>query len=210
MEPYYQDERTTIYCGDCRSVLPFIEAETLITDPVWPNAAVPLAGSDDPYGLFRESCELLGPSFKRIAVHLGCDSDPRFLLGVPRRFPFFRVAWLEMARPHYKGRLLYGSDIGYLFGEPPLSDVCQVVPGKICDPSSNGKQADHPCPRKIAHVKWMVRFFSDHEDTVVDPFTGSGTTARACKDLGRKFIGCEVNEAYCETAVKRLEQGVLF
>jgi len=210
MTPYYEHGGITIYHGDCREVLPGIEAETMISDPVWPNAAVPLAGSDRPYELFAECLCLLAMSFKRLAVHLGCDSDPRFLLAVPKRFKFFRTAWLEMARPHYKGRLLYTSDIAYLFGDPPGADVCQVVPGKLCDSSSKGKEADHPCPRKLSHVKWLIRFFSNKDDTIVDPFMGSGTTLRAAKDMGRKAIGIEIEERYCEIAANRLSQEVLF
>lgn len=54
MKPYYEDSRVTIYHGDCREILPKIEADTLVTDPVWPGATLPLIGSDRPEELFKE------------------------------------------------------------------------------------------------------------------------------------------------------------
>ena len=219
MRPYYEDSASgiTIYHGDCRAILPELTAwqwqdaspVVLITDPVWPNASVPLAGSDNPYGLFRDMWEaLVGRSVTRAAIQLGCDSDPRFLESVP--LVFFRVAWLELVRMGYKGRKGMTGDVGYLFGSPPKSKPGQhIIPGRCIDNSSDGKQADHPCPRKIAHVKWLVRWWSEEADTVLDPFVGSGTTLRAAKDLGRRAIGIEIEERYCEIAARRLDQGVL-
>lgn len=51
---------------------------------------------------------------------------------------------------------------------------------------------------------------TDPSDLVCDPFAGSGTTGRACKDMGRKCIQIEIEESYCEIAANRLAQAVLF
>lgn len=68
---------------------------------------------------------------------------------------------------------------------------------------------NHPCAKPISWMKWLVSLASKTDDTIIDPFMGSGTTLRAAKDLGRKSIGIEIEEKYCEIAAKRLAQGVL-
>ena len=199
-----------IYHGDCRDILPSIQANSLVVDPVWPNASPLLVGSEDPHVLFTDMWEAFSRLPARAAVHLGCASDPRFLALVPNALPFFRVAWLELVRMGYRGRLGMTGDVGYLFGVPPRSRPGQrIIPGRCTDPDSKGKQADHPSPRKLKHVKWLIRWWTEPEDTVVDPFVGSGTTLVAAKNLGRKSIGIEIEEKYCEIAAQRLSQGVL-
>jgi len=226
MTPYYSEDGITIYCGDCREILPRLTAESIITDPVWPNSVFTKTVAD-PKLLLSEA--LTVADVQRLAIHLGCDSDVRFLSIVPDRFPFLRVCWLDYARPSYKGRLLYGSDVAYIFGIPPAPREGHfLMPGKCMAQRTgfkvqheiasreNGKmftgtEADgeraHPCPRRIQHVNWLCNHFAGA--SVIDPFAGSGTTGLACKSIGIPCTLIEIEERYCEIAAKRLSQSVL-
>ncbi len=88
-------------------------------------------------------------------------------------------------------------------GDARGADYCVVSVG---DRPSN---LDHPAvyPEKVA--AWMMRTVTAEGDTVCDPFAGSGSTLVAAKYSGRKAVGIELSEAYCEIAAKRLAQGVL-
>lgn len=70
-------------------------------------------------------------------------------------------------------------------------------------------KSSHPAPFPEALARDHILSWSNEGDTVLDPFSGSGTTAKMARLMGRKAIGIEINEAYCEIAVKRLSQGVL-
>jgi hypothetical protein len=63
---------------------------------------------------------------------------------------------------------------------------------------------DHPCPKPEALMLHLVRDFTDEGESILDPFAGSGTTLVAAKRLGRRAIGIEMNEQFCEVAAKRL------
>lgn len=206
--PYYRDSLTEIYLGDAREILPRLTApNVIITDPVWPNCVVPLYGQDDPHAMLAEMFHALPKMPKRAAIQLGCDSDPRFLTAVPESLRFFRVAWFKLARVGYKGRTLMTGDVAYLFGDAPKSKPgAHVIPGECMDASSDGKQSEHPCPRKLKHVSWLVNWWSQEDEVILDPFMGSGTTLVAAKLSGRKSIGIEIEERYCQMAVRRLAQ----
>jgi site-specific DNA-methyltransferase (adenine-specific) len=74
---------------------------------------------------------------------------------------------------------------------------------------SKPRNAEHPNEKPLDFVKGFIKRHTQMGQLVLDPFMGSGTTLRAAKDLGRKAIGIELEEKYCEIAVKRLRQEVL-
>jgi site-specific DNA-methyltransferase (adenine-specific) len=208
MKPYYERSGITIYNADAREVLPALDDlfDAVITDPVWPNAHGEFGGID-PAALFAEVAAHFPRLAKRAVVQLGCDSDPRFLAGIPAAMSFLRTCSLEYARPHHKGRLLYTGDVAYVFGEPPTARPGRhLMPGKVTQTHAETRRIAHPCPRHLDHVRWLVSWFARW--TVLDPFAGSGTTLLACKNLGLPAVGIEIEEHYCEVAAKRLSQDV--
>ena len=66
----------------------------------------------------------------------------------------------------------------------------------------------HPTEKPVSVISRLIQ--ANVGDLILDPFLGSGTTAVACKELGRKFIGIEINPKYCEIAQRRLAQEYLF
>jgi len=202
-----------LYLGDCREILPTLpRVASLITDPVWPNCPADLLpGADDALGLWRAAWEVM-PSVTRAAVVMRHDSDPRFLAPVP--LPYCRAAILPYAMPGYIGRYLGGDELAYCFGEPiPSREGQRVIPGRA--PSVQpSERTGHPCSRALNHFKFLVRWWSEQDETVLDPFMGSGTTGAACAALGRRFIGIEIDPGYFDIACERIEdayrQGDLF
>lgn len=67
----------------------------------------------------------------------------------------------------------------------------------------------HQSPKPVLLMEKLLAVVSDVGDLILDPFVGSGSTLVAAKRLGRKAIGIEIEERYCEVAAKRLAQGVL-
>lgn len=92
---------------------------------------------------------------------------------------------------------------GYYDDAPELLELPASVKQHV-----NGAEKQHITEKP---VDLLLKLLGTRGDwmTVLDPFCGSGTTLRAAKDLGRKAIGFEMEEAYCEIAAKRMEQGVL-
>ena len=68
---------------------------------------------------------------------------------------------------------------------------------------------EHPTPKPVELAMFFIRLHTQAGELVLDPFCGAGSTLRAAKDLGRKAIGIEIEERYCEIAAKRMSQEVL-
>ena len=69
---------------------------------------------------------------------------------------------------------------------------------------------EHPTQKPVELCRWILEKYSNEGDTVLDPFMGSGTTAVACKQLQRNFIGFELSQKYVDIANRRLQQDTLF
>ena len=91
-------------------------------------------------------------------------------------------------------------------GKPPVPEI--AISDVIF--ASRVQKPVHSCEKPLGLVKDLITQFSDYGDTIIDPFLGSGTTAVAAKQLGRNFIGIEINPDYCKIAEQRLAQTELF
>ncbi len=217
LQPFYEDEWVTIYHGDCREILPSIpRADLMLTDP--------------PYGidLDTDNSRFSGGTAGNMAKRgngvgsaggkpIANDSepfDPSFLLP----FAAHHIIW---GWHNYPDKLPRGTALVWLkrydeaFGSF-LSDAetawMSKGHGVYCrrDLSNNGiaLHREHPTQKPLSLMRWCLDFFP-HAKTIIDPFMGSGTTLRAAKDEGRRSIGIELEERYCEIAAKRCAQEVL-
>jgi site-specific DNA-methyltransferase (adenine-specific)/modification methylase len=75
--------------------------------------------------------------------------------------------------------------------------------------SERDKRRVHPTQKPVALMAWIIGNHTQPGDLILDPYMGSGPVARAAADLGRRYIGIEIEERYCEIAARRLEQSVL-
>lgn len=220
MKPYFQDEWVTQYCGDARDVLPELDGtfSAIITDPPWPGTEEKSNPdrSYDIYSVFTEAALNFLNLSDRLIVILGCDTDPRFLMTVPKGYPFLLTCWLRRIPPTYKGQVLYGADVAYIFGTPRAKEYAGLGGTGILQSETysvslrkRDKINTHPTFRPLRTMKWLVSHYTQEGETILDPFSGSGTTLLAAKETGRKAVGIELEENYCQIAVERLRQMVM-
>lgn len=212
MKPYFETKNGVLYHGDCCSVslgMSENEIDLLLTDP--------------PYGIG----EAAGKNKSRGNIAVAKDYGD---LDWDNKTPTSFV--IDELRRISKNQVIFG---GNYFDLPPSScwivwdknngdndfADCELAwtnfksavrkvkytwNGMI---QENMKQKDiryHPTQKPIGVMKWIIERYSNPEDTILDPFIGSGTTAVACEQLNRKWIGIEREEQYCEIAAKRLSE----
>lgn len=194
--------------GDCLDILsdmPDNSVDVILTDPPWPDTQVNFAA--DPVKLFAQFARQAARLTERLIVILGCDTDPRFLGSVPPGLPFFRICWLRRIPCSYRGSLMYGADVAYVFGHRKTNAINRVIGGE----STAVLQRDqgynpHPTRRHIEHMSWLVRHLSRPGQLILDPFCGSGTTLVAAKRANRRYCGIDNVKEYVEYSRLRLSR----
>lgn len=210
----------TLLHGDARKLAKAFEPTgptVVITDPIWPNRSAKLWPGINAQKLLEQTLKPLIGKVSHVVVQVGCTTDPRFLDAVPSHWPFWRTCWLRYDVPTRMGHTLMGGDVAYVFGPQRAPDQRHLAPGEApVEPSEwtastlNAKRQEHPCPRALGHVRWLVRWFTRPGETVLDPFVGSGTTMRAAHEHGRDAIGWDNDKKFIRLSHRTLRQVEMF
>ncbi len=111
--------------------------------------------------------------------------------------------------PTSRGWLIWNKpERGFSLAEAELAWTSRDMVMRVWDGHRSDTGRKHPTQKPLELMEWCLNFFPE-ADLVFDPFMGSGTTAVACKKLGRKCVGIEIDENYFKIAQDRLKQGVL-
>lgn len=212
--PIYDRDGITIYNADCRDVLPHI-------DP----SSVGLLLTDPPYGIAYEGVSTGGyaavsKSAGRVVAGDDREFDPAHLLPFPKLVLF--------GANHYAHRLPPG---GWIVWDKTGGDKARSFMGDAELAWTNtgrtisvyhylwlGAFRDgekhthglHPTQKPVALMAWILEKWTKPGDLILDPYMGSGPIAAAAYQLGRRYIGIELVPEYCQVAINRLAQPVLF
>lgn len=221
MKPYYQDDLVTLYHGDCRDVLGSVAADVLISDPPYApethEGARTVACTRALVDFAAVDADLLRAVFSLAAPLRWCVAtmDWRHIADLERqppdglRFVRFGVWVKPNGAPQFTGdRPAMGWEgVGILHNA--TEPLRWNGGGSHAVWRVNKENSAHPTGKPLNLVHRFVELFSEPGELVVDPFAGGGTTLVACKNLGRRAVGCEIEERHCETIAARLSQNVL-
>jgi site-specific DNA-methyltransferase (adenine-specific) len=230
--PYYQDAAVTLYCGDCREILPHLEpVDHVITDPPYEAEAHTLAR--------RGNTARDGFAVRDYVIDFDpIDEGTRSTVGT--KFAELSRGWIlifaqveavtawksALAPARYLRTQIWRKPNGacQFTGDRPGMGYEVIVTawaGKSRSSWNGGGRhgfyvhnnvphdTGHMTQKPLSLMLELVTLFSNPNETILDPFAGSGTTLLAAKNLGRKAIGIEMSPKYCDVIVKRLRQEVL-
>jgi site-specific DNA-methyltransferase (adenine-specific) len=214
-EPYYQDEHVTLYHGDCLEITAWLEADVLVTDPPYGTESV---GWDVSYGRGRNrrhGRNDLAPGViqndetaeTRDAALRLWGKRPAIVFGSPRR-PEPPGDWVDRLVWDKKRLGMNGGPWRY------RHESIYVTAGfERRDNESPSVLTAWPDQSQHIHAKPLGLMTSlvncAPPGVIADPFAGSGSTLVAASNLGRKAVGVEIEERYCEMLASRLSQGCL-
>lgn len=220
MDPYYQDDRVTLYHGDALSILPSIDtAGCMVLDPPYHMTPSAVRGRDDgAASSIATPVRLLTETFRH-AYRTLPDGGSAFIFCDWRRGPdttyLASLAGLRISTCVAWTRNRVGTGGMFRGAWDPIYVASKGTPA-IRDRSAipNVVNADHPSNREHPYEKpekvWNHLLSRVPVTTVLDPFAGSCTSGDAAIRNGHRWVGVEADERHCETAALRWSRSDLF
>jgi site-specific DNA-methyltransferase (adenine-specific) len=226
-QPYYLDLEygQAIYCADCRDILPLIPDKSIdlvLTDPPY-NVGIDYGSGAkgdrrDDYIPWLNDIWIRAARVVKDGSFLIYTNTTTFIpdgMKPPEPWRYFHLAcWHKplSLRPAFYGVLPHWEPIFInLKGDKPWRPFRSenIFNDVVSANVEFGSKDTHPCIKPLSLYKTLLLFGCPARGVILEPFLGSGITARGAKELGRKCIGIEIEGKYCEIAAKRLSQSVM-
>lgn len=202
---------STLYLGDCLEILPTLgKVDAVVTDPPYGIDFTYESHDDNPYKypeMMRSVISKTDPLVEdgpRVFWQGMLNAD-RWHEWFPKGFRLFAACkGFVQFRPV---PIQFSWDPVIFWGKPKNSPSVYAKDWDLqtLAPFGAGREKiEHPCPRPLEQVQRIMEIFTDNLSTILAPFMGSGTTGVACMNLGRKFIGIEIEPKYFDIACRRI------